>query len=53
MSKRKDELAALLALPVERTDCPCPKAGCKYRGHCSACRAKHAPEPPRCERAPR
>jgi hypothetical protein len=49
-AERKAARATLSGAPVEREDCPCPKAGCALRGRCSACRAKHAPSPPRCER---
>ncbi len=52
--RRNAHRAAALAeeswAPIEREDCPCVKAGCPRHGRCSACRAKHAPKPPRCER---
>jgi len=47
---RKAAKAALLSGPIEREDCPCVKAGCIRHGRCAACREKHAPKPPRCER---
>jgi hypothetical protein len=37
--------------PIEREDCPCVKAGCPRHGRCGPCRERHAPKPPRCERA--
>jgi hypothetical protein len=54
MSERREARraaeAASLASPVEREDCPCAKRGCPRHGRCAACRERHAPKPPRCER---
>lgn len=49
-AERAEARAQARASPIEREDCPCAKAGCALHGRCTACRERHAPKPPRCER---